>query len=52
MDLIDSERAIPTNDPKKVLNLYISPNGYFTADAAFVVPAPPKYVMSPTCKFI
>lgn len=50
MDLIDGERAIPMNDPKKVLNLYISPNGYFTADAAFVVPAPPKYVMSPTCK--
>ena len=49
MELIDGKRIIQMKDPKKTVNLYISPNGYFTADAAFVVPAPPKYVMSPTC---
>ena len=50
MELVDGKTIIPMNDTKKALNILISPNGCFTTDLAFVIPSPPKYVMSPTCK--
>ena len=50
LELIDGKEEMLINNPKKILNLRIPPYSNHIEPFSFETPAPPKYVMSPTCK--
>ena len=50
LELIDGKVEMQINDPKEILNLRVPPYGNHVEAFKFETPAPPKYVMSPTCK--
>lgn len=50
LDLVDGKAVMSVNSPQKIMNLSVPPYGYCVEAFKFETPAPPKYVMSPTCK--
>ena len=49
LDLVDGDVVIQINNFKETGSLSIKAREYYFANLKFVVPSPPKYVMSPQC---